>query len=186
MPYVHCLPSYLNPILRLQRVQQGKKPHTVLGYDGNVTVIEPPTSWFDLQLCVFPLPIPQVFRDLADIFPFSTPLSRAFSLSLYAILAVFFYFVGTFLWSSYIVPAVVPTTSTKRGPKKSAGGLPTPVPSTPVPKGTVDDEWIPEHILRQRRKDAAAAEKKDGYSNPVSGDESAASGGGKKGKKGRK
>ncbi|KAL8276255.1 hypothetical protein RQP46_011329 [Phenoliferia psychrophenolica] len=68
----------------------GKKPQSVLGYDGPVSVVEPPSSWFDIEL-----------------------------LSLYAILIAVLYGVGSYAYSVYTAP-VVPVKGAKRSPKKAS------------------------------------------------------------------
>ncbi|KAK4692170.1 hypothetical protein P7C70_g9188, partial [Phenoliferia sp. Uapishka_3] len=127
----------------------GKKSHSVLGYDASVTIVEPPTSWFDLQL-----------------------------LSTYAFLLAFVSFIGYYAFTSYTAPEV-----TKKGAKGPRPKKVTPVASEEKKDGkSYEEEWIPEQILRQRKKKEEGA----GYKSATSGEESEG-GAVKKGKgKGRK
>lgn len=115
--------------------------HSVLAFDDTVTVEEPPSSWFDLQL-----------------------------LSLYLILGSLFSFVGYQLYKSYFGSSLkkhkrssVPVAGTAKARSTPA----TPIKSLADGDKAYEDDWIPEHHLRQRKSGA-----KGGNTSATSGDES--------------
>ncbi|GAA5859253.1 hypothetical protein JCM8547_008939 [Rhodosporidiobolus lusitaniae] len=132
------------------------KKHSVLGYDDVVNVVEPPTSWFDLQL-----------------------------LSVYFIVLGALSGLGYLAYTSLLAPASKKSsklTSTHINTKKSTAVVAT----SDVIDGTMsevekklDEDWIPSH----HKKRVVAVRERKGYVSGTSGDESE---GGKKGRKGRK
>ncbi|SCV74604.1 BQ2448_7633 [Microbotryum intermedium] len=107
-----------------------KKVHKVLGYQGAVTIIEQPGSWFDPAL-----------------------------LFTYVVLASFIGFVSYLVYGSYLQP------STTRGGKKwknrKSGGEKGGDVKDKVKEEVgnvvegVDESWLPDHILRQRKAKGA-------------------------------
>lgn len=96
-----------------------------------------------------------------------------------------------FYGASLAYRAFIAPTPTRQGGKKSATGeprrlkvVPAPTADKPYPASATpyDEEWVPEHLLRQRKKAAAA-----GTTSSTSGDEVTSGGEGtKKGRKGGK
>ncbi|GAA5932335.1 hypothetical protein JCM1841_000852 [Sporobolomyces salmonicolor] len=122
----------------------GRKKHTVLGYDGTVTIAEPESSWFDLEL-----------------------------IALYVMLAGFFGGVGYLVYTAYLVPPTAKSKSkAKKQPRPTAvvaknSEIRDSADATERP--LLDEDWIPEHHLRARKAKKAA-----GYSSGgvTSGEES--------------
>ncbi|KAI5476525.1 hypothetical protein MNV49_007535 [Pseudohyphozyma bogoriensis] len=79
----------------IEYLDAAKKPRTILGYDGNVTIVEPPVNWFDLQL-----------------------------LSVYAFLAAFFAFLAYTAYN-YFTPAPVKGKRPRRAPAPATPSTPT-------------------------------------------------------------
>lgn len=77
---------------------------------------------------------------------------------------------GHYAYKAYLTPA--PVKGSKRAPL---------VPASPKADGKAyEDEWIPDHVIRQRK--AAAGAKKAGYTSATSGEESEGAAKGKKSK----
>ncbi|GAA5982381.1 hypothetical protein JCM10908_006623 [Rhodotorula pacifica] len=105
--------------------------HSVLGYDSTVTVGEPKSSWFDLEL-----------------------------LFLYALLGAFFAGGAYFVYTSYFEPTVTTSKSKKKRTTSSSSTPSRPhavtaksssiVDGTTGEKKKVDESWVPEHHLRTR------------------------------------
>ncbi|BGP58376.1 hypothetical protein JCM8202_001877 [Rhodotorula sphaerocarpa] len=121
-------------------------PHTVLGYDSTVTIGEPQSSWFDLEL-----------------------------LFLYALLGSILAGVGYIGYTSYFAPASSSSSSRKkRAPSSSTSsssaatgngaGRPAAVTAKSATivdnetgeRNRVDESWVPEHHLRARKGKQAA------------------------------
>ncbi|KDE07132.1 hypothetical protein MVLG_02537 [Microbotryum lychnidis-dioicae p1A1 Lamole] len=101
-----------------------KKVHKMLGYQGAVTIIEQPGSWFDPAL-----------------------------LFTYVVLASFGAFVAYLLYGSYVQPS---TAGAKNKKRKKVGEKVRQAKEQVREEGEklvegVDESWLPEHILRQRK-----------------------------------
>lgn len=108
-------------------------------------------------------------------------------LFLYAILAGFAFFVGSFLYRTFVAPA--PSSKTGGSNSKDGGKRKVVVPVTkqaayPASVEPYEEEWIPaSHLAARKRKTAGAASASSGGEELTSGGEGRK--GGKKGK-GRK
>ncbi|GAA5880039.1 hypothetical protein JCM3774_004545 [Rhodotorula dairenensis] len=119
-------------------------PHTVLGYDSTVTVGEPKSSWFDIEL-----------------------------LFLYVLLGGFFAGVAYFVYTSYFDPSLSSASgaggkkrsSTSTRPSAVTAKSSSIVDNVTGEKNKVDESWVPEHHLRTRGV-------KGGNTSATSGDES--------------
>lgn len=125
-------------------------------------VVEPPTSFLDPSL-----------------------------LFLYALLSLIAFYGASLAYRAFLAP---PSGSGRQGAKKASSTtgesrrlkvvVPAQTADKPYPASATayDEEWVPEHLLRQRKKAAAAA-----ATSGTSGDEVTSGGeGGKKGRKGGK
>ncbi|GAA5960941.1 hypothetical protein JCM8115_002630 [Rhodotorula mucilaginosa] len=136
--------------------------HSVLGYDSTVTVGEPKSSWFDLEL-----------------------------LFLYVLLGGLFAGVAYFVYTTYFDPSLSLSPSSSKSGKKASSASGSGRPSAVTAKSSsivdnvtgekskVDESWVPEHHLRTRGKKGPG-----GYASAgaTSGEESE----GGRGKKGRR
>ncbi|GAA6039552.1 hypothetical protein JCM8097_008385 [Rhodosporidiobolus ruineniae] len=128
-------------------LDSGKKKHSTLAFDDVVNVVEPPTSWFDLQL-----------------------------LSVYAILLAVLSS-ASYLAYSIFVPAPPSKKSTRPSPStpSSSKAKSTAVQATSgiidgglaEAEKVLDEEWIPAHHLKARKGKGTG-----GYASATSGDES--------------
>ncbi|GAA6003277.1 uncharacterized protein JCM10292_003832 [Rhodotorula paludigena] len=124
-------------------IDANRKTHSVLGYDSTVTVGEPASSWFDLEL-----------------------------IFLYLLLGGIFSGVGYLVYTSYFAPAASSSTKRRPSAVTAKSASIVDGTDGSVQKaakgstGVVDESWVPEHHLRARKAKAG------GYTSATSGDES--------------
>ncbi|GAA5843544.1 hypothetical protein JCM3766R1_002407, partial [Sporobolomyces carnicolor] len=102
-------------------IDSGRKKWTYLGYEGTVEIVEPVSSWFDLEL-----------------------------ISLYIILIGFFGSIGYLVYKSYVLSPSSSDKKSSASKRSSSSSTPRrQPPPPPVPAasttGVVDRDWIPDH-----------------------------------------
>ncbi|KDN45580.1 hypothetical protein K437DRAFT_256501 [Tilletiaria anomala UBC 951] len=102
---------------------QTSKAHNLLAYKGSVTIVEPPKSWFDIQL-----------------------------LSLYALLAAGIAFSGSFAYKSYLGGSKRKGGSTRKAVEPATAASVAAQSPAASSKTGYEEDWIPEQHLRTRSK----------------------------------